>query len=107
MGVINKQDLLQLKLREHEFLNLVETCSRDELAKCAKFLAMYVALYRQEFGDIPAAGYQKLLHTVTLDVEMLKIVADGMSEAAEMLKTVLLHTRGTSNETADDISYLN
>ena len=103
---INKLDLLKLKQRELEFLGLVETCDRDDLAKCAKFLAMYVALYRQKFGDIPATGYMKLLSNPALDNELLQIMEDGMYEAAEMLKIILLQNRDTGVSTNNN-TFLN
>lgn len=93
MSNISKQKLLDLKQQENEFLKLVDLSSREELAQCAKFLAMYIALYRQKFGDIPDAGYEKLVTSTKLDNELVNIVQDGISEATEMLKLVLLQNQ--------------
>jgi hypothetical protein len=84
-----KQGLTRLKQREYEFTLMVENCSREDLAKCAKFLAMYIALYRRKFGEIPNSGYNKLITTPELDQELIEILDDGMYEAAEMLKLIL------------------
>jgi len=93
------QELLKLKQQEQEFLQLAQTCNRDELVKCARILAMYIALYRQEFGEIPLRGYAKLLDTSALDGELLQITREGLYEAAEMLKTVMLQFRNEVDTT--------
>ena len=82
-------DLVKLKQREQEFLSLVENSSREDLAKCAKFLAMYLVLYRQQFGEIPADGYLKLTESPGTDTASLEIVGHGIDEASEMLKMVM------------------
>lgn len=93
MNGLLKDELLRLKQRETEFSHLVECSSREDLARCAKFLAMYIALYRQKFGDIPAAGYDRLMQTTELDPELLSLIDGGISEAAEMLKLVLMQKK--------------
>ena len=50
---------------------------------------MYLTLYKQQFGEIPATNYQKQLHADELDKHLAKIVTDGMDEASEMLRIVL------------------
>ena len=92
-----KEDLIKLKHSENEFLHLVESSSRDDLAKCSKFLAMYLALYRQKFGEIPDTDYGKLINAFELDKELVEILDDGMHEAAEMLKLILLQKCGPEN----------
>lgn len=87
---IDQNDILILKQRELEFTGLVGNSSHSELAKCTKFLAMYLALYRQQFGDIPAADFSHLLQRPTLDRELLQIIGEGMQEASAMLKMILL-----------------
>lgn len=89
---IRFNDLVKLKQREQEFLSLVENSSREDLAKCAKFLAMYLVLYRQQFGEIPAEGYIKLTESPGTDRESLEIVEHGIDEASEMLKMVIRQT---------------
>jgi len=96
---IENQDLHQLKQRELEFLALAENCNHAELAKCTKFLAMYLALYRQQFGEIPSADYMKLLQPTTLDKDLIQIIGDGMREASEMMKVVLMQGRDKDSVT--------
>ena len=96
-----KQDLTRLKQREYEFTLMVENCNREDLAKCTKFLAMYVALYRQKFGEIPNSDYKKLITSPILDSDLIEILDEGMYEAAEMLKLILSQKnmpRNISNE---------
>ena len=90
---IESQDIQLLKQQEHEFLHLVENCSHSDLARTTKFLAMYLALYRQQFGEIPASDYSKLLQAPVLDKELLQIITEGMQEASAMLKMVMLQGR--------------
>jgi len=96
---ISRQELQMLKQQEQEYTRLADTCSRKELMKCARFLAMYIALYRREFGEIPASGYTEMLNTTILDKELLQISMGGLQEATEMLKTVLL---GSGTEVVPD-----
>jgi len=94
------QELLKLKQQEQEFLELTQTCNRDELVKCARVLAMYIALYRQQFGEVPLHCHAKLQQTNAFDDELIQITMEGLHEAVEMLKTVMLQHR-------DDISMAN
>ena len=106
MRNVSKQQLINLKQKEVEFLRLVDSSKREDLAQCTKFLAMYIALYRQKFGDIPESGYDKLMTSTKLDDELVTIVRDGINEATEMLKMVLMQNQCT--ETKDDASlYIN
>jgi hypothetical protein len=83
-----KQDLIKLKQREGEFTRLVNSSSREDLARCTRFLAMYIALYRQKFGDIPDSGYKQLIEAPVLDSDLLEIIDEGIHEASEMLKLI-------------------
>lgn len=87
---IDQKDILLLKQRELEFTGLVENCSHSELAKCTKFLAMYLALYRQQFGEIPASDFSRLLQRPALDRDLLQIIGEGMQEASAMMRMILL-----------------
>lgn len=87
---IDQKDILLLKQRELEFTGLVENCSHSELAKCTKFLAMYLALYRQQFGEIPASDFSHLLQRPALDKELLQIIGEGMQEASAMMRMILV-----------------
>ena len=86
---IGNPEIQLLKRREAEFLDLVENSSHAELARCAKFLAMYLALYREQFGEIPVADYNRLLQPAALDKELLDIIGAGMQEASAMLRMVM------------------
>ncbi|NNE37019.1 MAG: hypothetical protein HKN08_01840 [Gammaproteobacteria bacterium] len=106
MEQISKQQIIDLKQQENEFLKLVDLSKREDLAQCTKFLAMYIALYRQKFGEIPEAGYEKLMNSTKLDNELATIVEDGIIEATEMLKMVLLQHQETATEDNNSF-YLN
>ena len=106
MEQISKQQLINLKQQENEFLKLVDSSRREDLAQCTKFLAMYIALYRQKFGEIPEAGYEKLMTSTSLDNELLTIVEGGIIEATEMLKMVLMQKPEIASEESQ-FSYIN
>ena len=85
----SQEELIRMKEQSDTFLELVEMSSHADLAQCTKLLAMYLTLYKQQFGEIPATNYQKQLHADELDKHLAKIVTDGMDEASEMLRIVL------------------
>jgi len=61
-----------LKQLEKQFFTLVENSTRDELAQCAKYLAMYLVLYRQKFGEIPSASDLYLTNLSPMKVLTIK-----------------------------------
>lgn len=67
---------------------------------------MYIALYRQKFGNIPEAGYEKLMTSTKLDNELMSIVEDGINEVTEMLKMVLMQKPNIATEESKS-SYIN
>ena len=63
-----------LKLSDQMF----EKTSPQELAECARILALNVAHYRSKFGDLPVSKSLDLLATETIDDEQAKRLADEM-----------------------------
>ncbi|MFT7461072.1 MAG: hypothetical protein ACI909_003764, partial [Planctomycetota bacterium] len=77
-----------IKQQQIEFKDLVQECNRDELGQCAKLLAMYVAIYKQRYGDLPLDKLTDFSESSEVNKEMSKIIQDGIEEASEMLRLV-------------------
>ena len=74
---------------------LVQQASKDELADLARVLALNIAQYRTQFGDIPVGESLKLLlDTQTLGDDQAKALADG----SEVLITVMKSLATPSGE---------
>jgi len=67
---------------------LIEELSKEQLAECARLLALHVADYQQRFGDIPRSELLSLLGTVELTDEQCRLLRDGMQILAGYLATV-------------------
>ncbi len=85
---VTKIELDQIKQQQLEFQDLVADCNRNELGQCAKLLAMYVAVYKQQYGDIPVESLLQISATVAVDQDISKIIQDGIEEASTMLRMV-------------------
>lgn len=103
----SQDELIRMKEQSETFLELVEMSSHADLAQCTKLLAMYLTLYKQQFGEIPVTNYQKQLHADELDKHLAKIVTDGMDEASEMLRVVLCEKQGDLQAEIIGSSYIN
>lgn len=57
---------------------LMEAMSREQLAECARILALQIADYRMQLGDIPERDALTLLGLVHLTPEQAKLLANGM-----------------------------
>jgi hypothetical protein len=57
---------------------LIDAMSKEELAECARILALQIADYRMQLGDIPERDALDLLGLVHLTPEQAKLLANGM-----------------------------
>ena len=83
-----KIELDQIKKQQLEFQDLVEECNRNELGQCAKLLAMYIAVYKQEYGELPIENLLNMSETLLVGQELSQIIQDGIEEASSMLRMV-------------------
>ena len=68
---------------------LVQQASKDELADLARVLALNIAQYRTQFGDIPVGESLKLLvDTQTLGDDQAKALADGFEVLITVMKAL-------------------
>jgi hypothetical protein len=92
-----KYELELIKLQQREFQSLVAESSGEELGQCAKLLAMYIAVYKKQFGDIPVEDLLKISDSVSMDQDLSGIIQDGIEEAASMLQMVRDEKRQKTN----------
>ena len=68
---------------------LDQQASKDELADLARVLALNIAQYRTQFGDIPVGESLKLLlDTQTLGDDQAKALADGFEVLITVMKAL-------------------
>jgi len=57
---------------------LIEKCSKDELAECARILALNVAHYQSKYGDLPLDETLAMIGMTTPTPKQTQLMADGM-----------------------------
>ena len=77
-----------LHLLEGEFHQLLAARGRDELVRCIRLLGMYLALYKNCYGEIGEARFAVLLDPLVGDGELAALVGTGLLEANAMLRLV-------------------
>ncbi len=74
---------------------LMEKATKEQLAECARLLALNLAHHQLKHGEIPVDETLALLRTFELNEEHLNLLVDGMIN----LIGVLLNVCGGSGET--------
>jgi len=85
----NNFDLTDIKEREMELKSLIEISDRDELAQCIRLLAMYIAIFKKYFGELPVVSYEKILTSQVVDKDTARVFENGMREAITILDMVM------------------
>lgn len=67
---------------------LIEQATKEDLAEVSRVLALHVAHYRTQFGDIPIEDSLDLLGVEKLTDEMARVLADGLEVLIEVLKAL-------------------
>jgi hypothetical protein len=73
---------------------LIAELSKAQLAECARMLALHVADYRRQFGEIPHTDLLRLADTIKIGNEQAALLRDGM----EVLVGYLENVRERSDE---------
>lgn len=68
---------------------LIEKVSKDDLAECARLLALNVAHYQSKYGELPLDETQAMLGITTPNDEQIKILTDGMEILVGVLGNVV------------------
>ena len=85
---VSKNELKSIKQQHIDFHDLVQECNHDELGQCAKLLAMYVAIYKQRYGELPLEKLSHMADTLAVNKELSQIIQEGIVEASTMLRMV-------------------
>ncbi len=68
--------------------DMIAQASKEELAECARLLALNVAHYKAKYGELPLEEHQAMLEANDIDEEMAKLLASGVLEMAVVLALV-------------------
>jgi hypothetical protein len=68
---------------------LIEESSKEDLAECARLLALNLAHYEAKFGEIPLDETLANLDTTELNEEQAALLRDGMEILVGVLGTTL------------------
>ena len=69
---------------------LIAQAGKEELAECARILALAVAQYELRFGELPRAEYIAMLErNDPIDADTAKALAAGMEQLVGVLGTLL------------------
>ncbi len=67
---------------------LIAESTKENLAECARLLALNVAHYKAKYGELPLEEHQTMLEADDIDEEMAKLLASGVLEMAAVLALV-------------------
>ncbi|MCI0401031.1 MAG: hypothetical protein L0Z68_06995 [Gammaproteobacteria bacterium] len=81
-------DLEKFKNFYMQINELMADSSKEDLAECARLLAFNLALYKQQFGQLPKKCYEKMLTIESVDDATGAVLASGILELGIMLAQV-------------------
>ena len=85
---VNTDKIVEMKELHTELQDCLEGSSKDDLAQCARLLAMYLSIYKRKFGELPSQDFYQL-NLPTTDEELgTDIFIDGMLEMIDMLALI-------------------
>ncbi len=67
---------------------MVADATKEDLAECARLLALNVAHYKSKYGELPLEEHQAMLEANDIDEEMAKLLASGVLEMMSVLTLV-------------------
>ncbi len=67
---------------------MIAESTKENLAECARLLALNVAHYRAKYGELPMEEHQAMLEADDIDEEMAKLLTSGVLEMAVVLSLV-------------------
>jgi len=74
-----------------QFERLLQISSSDDLARCARLLGLYLAIYKHEFGEIPSTTIEGFLDTEArddMDPLITEIFNTGLREVSSLLSLI-------------------
>ena len=67
---------------------MIAQSSKEDLAECARLLALNVAHYKSKYGELPLEEHQAMLEANDIDEALAKLLVSGMLEMTMTLATV-------------------
>jgi len=68
---------------------LIEKVSKDDLAECARLLALNVAHYESKYGDLPLNETLAMIGMTTPNEDQLQLMTNGMEILVGILGNVV------------------
>jgi len=69
---------------------LIEKVSKDDLAECARLLALNVAHYQSKYGELPLDEKLAMIGMTNPNEEQLQLMTDGMEILVGVLGNVVV-----------------
>lgn len=69
---------------------LIEKVSKDDLAECARLLALNVAHYQSKYGELPLDQKLAMIGMTKPNEEQLQLMTDGMEILVGVLGNVVV-----------------
>ena len=69
---------------------LIEKASKDDIAECARLLALNVAHYQSKYGELPLEEKLAMIGMTKPNEEQLQLMTDGMKILVGLLGNVVL-----------------
>lgn len=69
---------------------LTEKVSKEELAECARLLAMNVAHYQNKYGELPLDENLAMIDMIKPNDDQIQLLTDGMEILVGVLGNVVL-----------------
>lgn len=89
-------DLIRLKSAETQLQQLMASSDKDALAQSMRLLALYLAAYKEHYGELDEALIKPQFNHAALDKSTIQLFETGLQEAIAMLSMVRL-ARGTDH----------
>ena len=69
---------------------LIEQVSKEEIAECARLLAMNVAHYQSKYGELPLEEKLAMIGMTKPNVEQIQLMTDGIEILVGVLSNVVV-----------------
>lgn len=91
-------ELSRIHQAEHQLQSLMDCSDKTDLAQSVRLLALYVATYKEEHGELDNALLQQHLKSNADDPATMRIFESGLHEAIAILSMIRLSGTNTAAE---------
>jgi len=88
-------EITRIHLAEHQLQSLMDCSERSELVQSVRLLALYVAAYKEQYGELDNVQLQHHLLADAADPATMRIFESGLHEAIAILS--MIRVSGTGN----------